>query len=76
MCKFLELYTFILILFTLYIITIKKMATPLNIMVIDKIKSNRNKDKAVVNGFIYSLIRTSGDIQYWVCEPRGNVQLA
>ena len=47
------------------------MATPLNKMVIQKIKSNRNKDKAVVNGFIYSLNRTLGDIQYWVCELRG-----
>ena len=71
MCKFLELYTLILILFTLYLITIKKMATPLNKMVIEKIKSNRNKDKAVVNGFIYSLRRTSCDVQYWVCELSG-----
>ena len=38
------------------------MATHLNSMVIEKIKSNRNKDKAVVNGFIYSLNRTSVDV--------------
>ena len=47
------------------------MATPLNSMVIERIKSNRNKDKAVVNGLIYSLNRTSGDVLYWVCELRG-----
>ena len=47
------------------------MATPLNSMTIEKIKSNRNKDKAVVNGFIYSLNCTSGDVLYWVCELRG-----
>ena len=70
-CKFLELYTLIFIKFTLYLITINKMATPLNKMVMEKIKSNRNRDKAVVNGYIYSLNRTSGDIQYWVCELRG-----
>ena len=44
------------------------MATPLNSMTIEKIKSNCNKDKAVVNGFIYSLNRTSG---VRVCELRG-----
>ena len=40
-------------------------------MVIKKIKSNRNKDTAVVNGFIYSLNRTSGDLLHWECELRG-----
>ena len=47
------------------------MATPLSSMVIEKIKSHRNKDKAVVNGFIYSLNRTFGDVLYCVCELRG-----
>ena len=47
------------------------MATPLNSKVIEKIECNRNKDKAVVVGFFYSLNRTSGGVPYWVCELHG-----
>ena len=38
---------------------------------IGKIKSIRQKDKASINGFVYSLHHTSGDILQWRCEKRG-----
>ena len=36
-----------------------------------RIENNRNKGKAVVEGFIYTLNKTNANIQYWVCEQRG-----
>ena len=44
------------------------MATPFTIQ---RIKSERKKDKATVEGFIYTLNRMSIDVEYWVCEKRG-----
>ena len=44
------------------------MATP---FIIQRIKSERKKDKATVEGFIYTLSRMSIDVEYWVCEKRG-----
>ena len=47
------------------------MATPSTSFSIERIKSERNKDKASIQGFIYTLNRKSHDIEYWVCEKRG-----
>ena len=47
------------------------MATASNQISIEKIKSKRNKEKAVVEGFIYNLNRINGEVYYWVCEKRG-----
>ena len=44
------------------------MATPFTVQ---RINSERKKDKATVEGFIYTLNRYSNDIEYWVCEKRG-----
>ena len=44
------------------------MATPSSI---ELIKSTRGKDKATIQGFVYTLARSTGDIQQWVCEKRG-----
>ena len=38
---------------------------------IERIKSNKNKDKATVFGYIYTLNRVSDEVSYWVCEKRG-----
>ena len=46
------------------------MSVPPNIC-IERIKSNRNKEKAVVEVYIYTLNKTNGNIQYWACEQRG-----
>ena len=44
------------------------MATAISI---EKIKSKRNKDKAIAEGFLYNLNRINGEVYYWVCEKRG-----
>ena len=46
------------------------MATPFP-GIIDKIKSERNKDKASTQGFLYTLNRSVNGREYWVCEKRG-----
>ncbi|KAI6646922.1 hypothetical protein LOD99_9114 [Oopsacas minuta] len=38
---------------------------------IERIPSERNKDKASIQGFTYTLNRKSHNIEYWVCEKRG-----
>ena len=38
---------------------------------IERITSEKNKAKATIQGFIYTLNRKSHDIEYWVCEKRG-----
>ena len=47
------------------------MATASNQISIEKIKSKRNIEKAVVEGFLYNLNRINGEVYYWVCEKRG-----
>ena len=48
------------------------MATSLITFVsIERIMSERCKDKASIQGFIYTLNRKSHDVEYWVCEKRG-----
>ena len=47
------------------------MATPLSLFAIQRIKSEKKKDEATVEGFIYTLNRLSTDTEYWVCEKRG-----
>lgn len=47
------------------------MATATNQTLIEKIKSKRNKDKAIAEGFLYNLNRINGEVYYWVCEKRG-----
>ena len=44
------------------------MAVPLSI---ELIKNTRGKDKATIQGFIYTLAQSTNDIQQWVCEKRG-----
>ena len=41
------------------------MAVPLSI---ELIKNTRGKDKATIQGFIYTLAQSTNDIQQWVCE--------
>ena len=38
---------------------------------IERVKSSQDKEKAVVEGFVYTLDLTNGDVLYWVCERRG-----
>ena len=40
-------------------------------LIIERIKSNKNKDKAFVMGYIYTLNRVTDGLSYWVCEKRG-----
>ena len=48
------------------------MATSLITFVsIEGIMSERCKDKASIQGFIYTLNRKSYNVEYWVCEKRG-----
>ena len=47
------------------------MATPLTSFSVERITSERKKDKASIQGFIYTLNRKSHDVEYWVCEKRG-----
>ena len=42
------------------------MATPLTSFSVEKITSERKKDKASIQGFIYTLNRKSHDVEYWV----------
>ena len=35
---------------------------------IERLKSERTKDKAIIQGFIYTLNRFAKGIEYWVCE--------
>ena len=44
-----------------------EMATPFPV-IIDKIKSERNKDKASTQGFLYTLHRSVNGKEHWVCE--------
>ena len=44
------------------------MALPLTI---ELIKSTRGKNKATLEGFAYTLTKSSVDVQQWVCEKRG-----
>ena len=46
------------------------MATPFHV-IIDRIKSERNKDKASTQGFLYTLHRSVNGKEHWVCEKRG-----
>ena len=39
---------------------------------IERLKSERNKDKATIHGFINTLNRFAKGIEYWVCEKRGS----
>ena len=38
---------------------------------IERINSNKGKDKATVFGYIYTLNRVCEEVSYWVCEKRG-----
>ena len=38
---------------------------------IELIKITRGKDKATIQGFVYTFARSTGDIQQWVCDKRG-----
>ena len=38
---------------------------------IERIRSTKNKDKAIFSGYIYTLNRISDEVSYWVCEKRG-----
>ena len=40
-------------------------------LIIERMKSNKNKDKAFVMGYIYTLNRVTDGLSYWVCEKRG-----
>ena len=40
-------------------------------LIIERFKSNKNKDKASIMGYIYTLNRVSDDLSFWVCEKRG-----
>ena len=44
------------------------MSLPLTI---ELIKSTRGKNKATLEGFAYTLTKSSVDVQQWVCEKRG-----
>ena len=44
------------------------MAVPLTI---EMIKSNRGKNKATIQGFSYTLAKSSEEVQIWLCEKRG-----
>ena len=46
------------------------MSTPFHVN-IDKIRSERNKDIASPQGFLYILHRSVNDKEHWVCEKRG-----
>ena len=46
------------------------MATSFPDLTIERIKSERNKDKATTHGYIYTLNRVVNGIEYWVCENR------
>ena len=48
------------------------MATSFPDLTIERIKSERNKDKATTHGYIYTLNRVANGIEYWVCEKRGS----
>ncbi|KAI6648643.1 hypothetical protein LOD99_8000 [Oopsacas minuta] len=43
-------------------------AAPLKI---ELVKTIRGKDKATFQGFVYTLTKSSLDVQQWVCENRG-----
>ena len=47
------------------------MATPLTSFSVERITSERKKDKASIQVFFYTLNRKSHDVEYWVCEKRG-----
>ena len=47
-----------------------KMSTPFPV-IIDKIKSERNKDKASTQGFLYTLHRSVNGKEHWVREKHG-----
>ena len=44
------------------------MATPL---VIQITKTSKNKEKAYIEGFLYTLNKCSSQLSHWVCEKRG-----
>ena len=44
------------------------MATP---SVIQITKTSKNKEKACIEGFLYTLNKTSSQLSHWVCEKRG-----
>ena len=46
------------------------MSTPFHV-IIDKIRSERNKGIASPQGFLYILHRSVNDKEHWVCEKRG-----
>ena len=58
----------------LHIYTYQNMATFsfTNPTCIERLKSERNKDKATIQGFIYTLNRFAKGIEHWVCEKRGS----
>ena len=46
------------------------MATPFPV-ILDRIKLERNKDKASIQGFLYTLHLYVNVKEHWVCEKRG-----
>ena len=40
-------------------------------LTIEFLKSKRGKDKATFQGFVYTLTKSSSEVQQWVCEMRG-----
>ena len=41
------------------------------VLSIELLKSTRGKDKGVIQGFAYTLVRSVDDIKQWTCEKRG-----
>ena len=39
-------------------------------LIIERTKSHKNKDKAYIMGYIYTLNRVSDDLSFWACEKR------
>ena len=40
-------------------------------LTIEFLKSRRGKEKAIFQGFVYTLTKSSSEVQQWVCEMRG-----
>ena len=41
-------------------------------LIADTIRSTRGKDELTINGFIYTMNKSTNELQHWVCEKRGH----
>ena len=43
-----------------------------NNLIVETIRSTRGNDKLTINGFIYTINKSTSELQHWVCEKRGH----